>query len=445
MPRTPATVTDETGTITFSNFNEPPMESGRYDATLEHHVASTDSSNAFDETFALDASFLVQGVRFAIPPGYVNMQFPPPNAQGEYDNVIPHIVFTARTLPWQRDAQAENDGTLYPWLALLTFDVADPPPALVVGTLGDLLNPPAETISYPNLVLEVGQSAADPVAYIDVDTALFEAVAPTPDDLPWLAHARTIDASRTLRKAFSANTVPGDEYSVIISNRLPTMGNATTCYLVSVENAASLLPGPQNTIPVAKTKVRLAVLSSWSFGCVTLQETFAGYLMNLSFEPSTPQVPYDSGGRPPNGAVQDALAMGYVPVNHHTRQGADTVSWYRGPLLPYDNPEQIDVPIPSADALVRYDPASGMFDVSYAAAWQIGQLLALQDAAFATTLYTWKQTQKQSAVIAFERGILGELSGVDSELLGAGAERVHVTLMREAFTPLLRALLAKGA
>ncbi|MEA2688424.1 MAG: hypothetical protein QOD51_1031, partial [Candidatus Eremiobacteraeota bacterium] len=209
--------------------------------------------------------------------------------------------------------------------------------------------------------------------------------------------------------------------------------------------AASLLPGPQNAIPVTKTKVRLAVLSSWSFGCVKLQETFAGYLMNLCFEPSTPQVPYDSGGRPPNGAVEDALAMGYVPVNHHTRQGADTVSWYRGPLLPYDNPDEIDVPIPSADALVRYDPASGMFDVSYAAAWQIGQLLALQDAAFATTLYTWKQTQKQSAVIAFERGILGELSGVDSELLGAGAERVHVTLMREAFTPLLRALLAKGA
>ena len=53
-----------------------------------------------------------------------------------------------------------------------------------------------------------------------------------------------------------------------------------------------------------------------------------------------------------------------------------SVSWYRGPLLPYPAKAAIKVPVSSADAVLRYDPATGLFDTSYAAAWQLGRLLA---------------------------------------------------------------------
>jgi hypothetical protein len=44
---------------------------------------------------------------------------------------------------------------------------------------------------------------------------------------------------------------------------------------------------------------------------------------------------------------------------------------------------------------VRYDPAIGMFDVSYAAAWELGRLLSLQSKSFSTSLYQWKRLYAQ--------------------------------------------------
>ena len=32
--------------------------------------------------------------------------------------------------------------------------------------------------------------------------------------------------------------------------------------------------------------------------------------------------------------MQNALLLGYVPMNHHLRHGGNTVSFYRGPLVP---------------------------------------------------------------------------------------------------------------
>jgi hypothetical protein len=70
------------------------------------------------------------------------------------------------------------------------------------------------------------------------------------------------------------------------------------------------------------------------------------------------------------------------------RQGEKTVSWYRGPLVPlnHDKPKQIQDPVSCADELLRYDPNTGLFDVTYAAAWQLGRLLALQNQSFALAL-----------------------------------------------------------
>ena len=46
--------------------------------------------------------------------------------------------------------------------------------------------------------------------------------------------------------------------------------------------------------------------------------------------------------------------------------------------------------ISCADAALRYDSTTGMLDASYAAAWQLGRLLALQDQAFAQALYRFR-------------------------------------------------------
>jgi hypothetical protein len=102
--------------------------------------------------------------------------------------------------------------------------------------------------------------------------------------------------------------------------------------------------------------------------------------------------------------AENYLKMGYVALPHYLRKGAKTISWYHSPLAPGEN--KIDatsepkLPVHAADELIRYNPANGMFDVSYAAAWELGRLLALQSKNFSIALYNWKRTHAQQLIKA---------------------------------------------
>ncbi|TDB97412.1 hypothetical protein E1091_08500 [Micromonospora fluostatini] len=54
-------------------------------------------------------------------------------------------------------------------------------------------------------------------------------------------------------------------------------------------------------------------------------------------------------------------------------------------------------PVRTGDALLRFDPELGMFDLGYAAAWQLGRLLALGSGDTATALYGWRRRRDQQA------------------------------------------------
>jgi hypothetical protein len=434
-----AVLTTEQGSIVFYEHFAPPLASGNYEATIRQQVRSSDAANAFDETFENRLTFAVQGARFSLQPEAIQSQFPPPDVQGDYVNVLPHIVFHPRTLPWQRSIGVQGPGgALVPWLALLTFDLNDPIPPVQHGTLADLLpgGLPAGTISYPNLALEYGQSATDPVLYIDVPGALFTTVAPSAADLRWLAHSREIDLETAARKLDTADGTIATEFSVVVSNRLPAAGNRTACRLVSLEAMAPYLP--PNALPGGTQLVRLALLASWEFGCVELEQSFRESLVQLNRTPGTPQIPYATINSTANAQVEKAFAMGYTAFNHSTRQGALTVSWYRGPLLPAHTPDIVTVPISSSDALTRYDPGTGMFDMSLGVAWQIGQLIALADKDFAALLYEWKRSQTAEAVIAFERRFLGDQLGLD---LSRVEGPLHADLVRRFVKPLLGSMM----
>ncbi len=94
--------------------------------------------------------------------------------------------------------------------------------------------------------------------------------------------------------------------------------------------------------------------------------------------------------------VTGALNEGYVPLAYEMRSGERTAGWYRGPLLPVrTKPAQSTAParapFESAEAALIYDSRTGMLDVSYAVAWQIGRLLALSSPQFASSLSRWRQ------------------------------------------------------
>jgi hypothetical protein len=63
----------------------------------------------------------------------------------------------------------------------------------------------------------------------------------------------------------------------------------------------------------------------------------------------------------------------------------------------------------AADALLRFDPKDGMFDASYAAAWEMGRLLTLQSKKVSVALYQWKRQAAQTMKAAAQRASFAHL------------------------------------
>ena len=409
------------GTAVFVDRREPSLMAGVYTVQVTHTVHSADGTtvpaNSADTTFtSAERRFAVRGERFSLDPAEIVMVFPPRDNQGEYHNTLPHVVCSRRTLPWERTADLTasfDDGP--PWLALLLFD-EDEAPTPNVGTVSDLLSPPANVRSYASafsFALEYDEQGADPCTTIDVPTALFAELAPRVADLAWLTHVRWVGGpGDTYDPAGSA----AQEQAVIVGHRFPQRNARSTVHLVSLEGMAPLLPtDPAPPAPADDGgAVRLVSLASWSFTSADPTETFAGYLENISVGPMmrplpaspTSSSPPSSTGSPTGSSTDDqlatvatAFALGYTALPHTTRLADSTVSWYRGPLLPAAvDPGIVPPPdgtgdnlVTTADEALRFDPSTGMFDVSYAAAWQLGRLLALGSGTFSTAMVTWRR------------------------------------------------------
>jgi hypothetical protein len=428
-------------TIEFVESYQPPIKAGTYTLTIRQEIQHKDTAKANDKYYNRKTVY-VAGERFALDPSDIASRFPPPGNPGDHFNALPHIVFSRKTLPWERTvftqgtaptASQPDTPKATPWLSLLIFHDDDPPPLLqnvMVGDLGkedfspapDKENKPRRKSqrgkgvwSYDDAYktagqtweLEPGQNPWDRCQIVDVPVDLFSAIAPTKEDLGWLAHAREIKrkVAPTLRAGTAAegetpsNEVPLGDYSVIIANRLPKQGGDSTAYLVSLEGMASFLPdsdGKKSAQLGPAEFVRLVVLESWSFRCLQQKETFKGYCASLTYGPLKLRYEPPAQEGEDDKTVRDALEMGYTALNHNTRWGDRTISWYRGPLLPFDKTIEVVVPMPdaplsTADEALRYDPELGMLDVSYAAAWQLGRLMAMRDKSFAFALLQWKQ------------------------------------------------------
>jgi hypothetical protein len=126
--------------------------------------------------------------------------------------------------------------------------------------------------------------------------------------------------------------------------------------------------------------------------------SFKSLLMELdqdTFKLPMPKTLVQASGESDQSGRNDAsryLEHSYVPMPHHLRNGETTASWYRGPLLsgPHQN-VMLDPPVLAADHLLRYNKKLGMFDASYAAAWELGRLLILQAKNVSLALFNWKR------------------------------------------------------
>jgi hypothetical protein len=114
--------------------------------------------------------------------------------------------------------------------------------------------------------------------------------------------------------------------------------------------------------------------------------------------------------------VSKAYELGYTALTHRIRNGEPTISWYRGPLVPFSY-RKLDVYryLPCADAALRYNYNTGLLDVTYAAAWQLGRLLALQSPHFTQAMYRCRNQERQKTKSEIERQVRNKKYGLSGK------------------------------
>ncbi|MEN3326820.1 MAG: hypothetical protein V7638_1627 [Acidobacteriota bacterium] len=419
-------------TIEFIAYHQPALLDGEYKLVVQQQVQIDGKFGWGEDQWTkaprTELQFAVAGPRFSIEPGLIQSQYPPANSIGRYYNVLPNIILNRTTLPWERtidNSSASTTTNPKGWMALLLFDNKADGGAPVVTNLKlqDLLDTygqsatpanqpefvkmlPREAQGQPGqgeLKLEVGQHVNDRLTVIDVPKQLLLQIMPDVDELAFLSHIRV--GQDSLDPAQTA------EYPVILCNRLPApgaggVGTQSTVHLVSLEARKPLLDALKAK-PQDNNFVRLVSLASWSFSTLQADKTFSSWIkeawcpdaQRTDGTTSTCSAGVIHTLRMPVNSNPDAerfVSQGYVPIKHQTRQGNHIVSWYRSPFLPGPgSAADLALPVRTSDQLLRYLNDVGMFDTTYAAAWELGRMLTLRSKKVSVLLFNWKRAQAQ--------------------------------------------------
>lgn len=389
-----STTTTPQGTVQFIQYHQAGAESGIYEIKVEQTINGEQTNGEkFNASFSRQLTIVVSGERFGpLSPLDIYAVFPPADSLGQYNPVVPHITLKRSTLPWER-FPGKVDKEL-PWLILLLFRETDfaaeaDKPKLQSMTLKELMAPHPANVKFPQITLEPGgQHPEEPVTVIDVKKKYLQSILPMEADLAYLAHVRQAkDASGNLL---------GEQLATILSNRLPEPSGLSSVYLVSVEGRYEDDGAFDYMSAGDDDFIRLVSLANWNFASIDPTQSFTELLKNLNRTPKPDNTP-GSLRLPPNenSQAEKFLSMGYVPLPHSLREGSKTISWYRSPLTPGSSSETFKLPVRAADELVRYDSSTGLFDSSYAAAWQLGRMLTLQNQRLAIELFNWKRENAQ--------------------------------------------------
>lgn len=395
-------VTSPDDELQFSARHRPAMSPGDYTALVTQTLKIAGGVRTFHSE---SSAFAVFAPRFVLHDVDVEAVFPPAGASGQFGGVLPHVILNRPTLPWERTCESGSTGPdARPWLALLMFSDVELDGGVKQVKIADLLAPPpAGSARFARLDPETGDSGVESATVIDVPWRVLRQLLPAvdPDETSLVCHVRSVkytDRASTLTSS--------KERSVMIANRLPEQGKRILVHLVSLENCYEgsplrFLGGP----PSDTDTVRLISLFSWQFFCQADAVDDFEARMNV-LKSNTTGLRLSSASVTGAGAAkQEAAAFldsGFVPLPHKFRQGDASISWYHGPFLPGKSPAPSDLasalPAITADQLLLYNSEQGMLDASYAAAWELGCLLMLENSAISGALFDFRRAAAQAQI-----------------------------------------------
>jgi len=464
----------ETNKISFEAYHKPGIGAGKYtlQANLDFSIASSTSINENFQANTLE--FEVSGPRFILSPSEVHAVFPPRDSLGEFDNVLPHIEINRSTLPWERPAGKEGS----PWLCLILLqdDELNDKEKVEIQTmdwaakdtgLRDLLGLQPEISDDP----DDEKKPFPPVKVIKILNDFLEDILPTAEDLNWLTHVRVghdqhgekferaiLVCNRmpragskaevhliSLEDRFGSNgfdfdkgkendktlllsllswqfTCPDtDEFKVSdkAMDRLPEVLKAVVqTNFPTVEDKDMLYRGKETFKNVLNEKGIVTLdksdddnkkLSQLLSACHIQTETFKGLMDALNIGWFSIQPEKDN---------HPLFQAGSIPMAHGLRNSREkTASWYRGPFVTSQNLSNgfsLDLPARNADQLLLYENASNMLDTSYAAAWELGRLLAIGQPRISQQIAQWKTSHAREAGLARQNLTFGHIPFTDA-------------------------------
>ena len=435
----------ETANVQFRAHHKPPLPAGYYEAKFEQSIEAPNGFSGPSKPFLSRQNFTVQGPLFNLDPVTdIHSVFPAPG-HSEFANTLPHIVFSDPILPWEKKLPAAANPDIFnstPWLALLAFtedelklsdqELADqrlsdlgisaknqgPTCAFetTAGRFRDLGN-----VGIPSALKPTSQPAMlpdtakdnDPISCILLKPDLFKALfstypsgskTPQWNNVPNLERYAYFAHIQSVHGHHMASTEPGDpqlrDHSLIMSHRIgvisPDKPTNVIAHLISLDSVEQVrLDDGQPT-----TRVGLVSLHSWTW--MAIPDDHANFVHTMSqisskdaiqplrmsedflakFAASTSEANKVASQR-----LLQRLQDGYVIKKHTLNSGEIRSSLIRGPLCA-EIPPYLPVKPSSQDGnnLDVIDNLTGLTNVSYTSAWQLGRLLAIGDRNFAKSL-----------------------------------------------------------
>ncbi|WP_423226710.1 hypothetical protein [Candidatus Amarolinea aalborgensis] len=457
-------------TIRFEGYHLPGLQAGveKLQLTLDLTLPATDHPDPF---VSPELTVLISGPRFIFSPAEIYAIFPPRDSFGEWDNVLPHVELTPSTLPWQR-ASGANDKTM-PWLALILLqddEWTDPSKVVAEKMAWEDLRKEVglaeEATDHPP---EKGQRFP-PVQALRIEQSFLQQIMPTADDLRWLTHVRVGHDS-------DGQDV---ERAIVVCNRMPRQGARAAAHLISLEQRLAS-DGSFKFSAASDGKVLLLSIHSWEFTCPADEEfkvsdkalgrldeplkgqaaqqfpageardmlyrgreAFVAALEGKGFSKEADKDALvnachiqsetfkglmdalDCGWlhAPPREQTHALFALGGVPVAHGLRQGGKMASWYHGPLIADKNLDAgietaliQTLPVRHADQLLLYNETTRMLDASYAAAWELGRLLAISEPRVSQQIAQWKTSHAREAGLVEQNLWFSHIPFTDSQFV----------------------------
>ena len=189
--------------------------------------------------------------------------------------------------------------------------------------------------------------------------------------------------------------------------------------------------GRLEQLGLAERVYRFPVLTHWSF-TVSGVGGFDFFMQQLDVgllgtEPPPPKPGETQAPRP----AAEFTETGHVGLPHQTRGGEHTRAWYRGPLGPYQTERDVPVahgteppklPLAHVSDQLRRVVPDGREDLSLAAAFEIGRLLALSQPSLVRALLAWRGEQFGAARAQQILNVMKDAPALALVLKGAGGE-----------------------